>query len=252
MPILDDIRTERKKIRNKSLKQKFSYFWTYYKAYFIVAVLIAALVSTFVFKRKEPEIILSGSMLNVFVKTDQASPEEKIANEFRKYYEYDPRKKSIELNTALFYVANSKNETYENYQTMQSLLTKTAVGKLDFITGDIQTMLELTYNGFFFDLREVLSKEQIEKFEPYILYADKFVMDKKNEKSSLDSGLSIDIPDCRSPDKMVEPIPILIDISKSKIINETYNYSNDTISLGISGNRNTEIMNYFLDFIILQ
>ena len=252
MPVIDDIRLERKKIKNKTLRQKASYLWTYYKVYFIVLILIAALISSYVIKGKTPKIILSGVMLNVFVKTEQTSPEETISKKFQEFCKYDPQKKRIELNTSLFYVANTKTETYENYNTMQVLITKTAVGKLDFMTGDRETMLELAYNNFFYDLREVLSEKQIEKYKPYILYADKSVIDRLAEGKSIEKSSQLDIPDCRSPDKMIEPIPILIDISESPIITETYNYSNDTISFGVSGNHNMQMVGSFLDFVISQ
>ena len=66
MPLMDEFKEERESIKNKSKKEKLSYFWYYYKWWVILPIIIlfigGNLIHTIATKQK---ILLDGMFLNI-------------------------------------------------------------------------------------------------------------------------------------------------------------------------------------------
>lgn len=251
MPVIDDIRAERKAVmQNGTFKQKIKYFWDYNKGKVLAVAFAAAFVITVGYKMiADPEIILNGVMLNVFEKTGQDASAD-LQKEFTAFAK--PKAKTeVQFNTSMFYMVSNSGNSNENYQTMQKLLTLSATGDLDFITADRAAMTDIAYFDFFYDLREVLTNEQIKKYQSRFLYIDLAVLDKiKESNANFEDSSKIKKPDCTNPDEMETPVPVLIDIGADNRLGEKCNYSAETLALGVSGEKHKDMLAKFLAFVI--
>ena len=250
MALMDEFREEREKIKNGTLKQKLAYFWEYYKWYVIVPILIIGFVGSTIYQKvTAPDVVLNGVLLNVY-NTEADSATQEIIDTFSKEQNLDTNEYEVTLNTSVYYSTDDSSET-TNYESVQALMAWAAAGTIDFIGGDHDSMTQLAYNGYFIDLREFLSKDELKKYEPYFLYMDADVS--KALDNSLENDVDPDtiaIPNCTEPESMKEPIPVMIDLSKSAKFTEIYTNS-DAIAVGLAQNApHKEMLLEFLDFIV--
>lgn len=228
----------------------FEYFYDYYKfeAFVIIAVLyfFGSLIYT---KLTEKEIVLSGALLNQY----NILAEDLIldmGNDFLTEQGLDLKETKAEFNTSLRY-AHSGDSSF-NDATIQGLVAQCSGGTLDFITGDMEAMTIFAYGEYFYDLREVLTEEEMHLLEPYILYVD---LDYQRQiEAALITPEVIPTmvpPDMRYPENMVEPIPVLIDLRDSDLLSEIYIDLVDVLCFGFTVNApNPELTKEFLFFLM--
>ena len=228
----------------------FEYFYDYYKfeAFVIIAVLyfIGSLAYT---KLTEKEIVLSGALLNQYnILAEDLVLD--MGNEFLTEQGLDLKEKKAEFNTSLRY-AHSGDSSF-NDATIQGLVAQCSGGTLDFITGDMEAMTIFAYGEYFYDLREILTVEEMELFKPYILYVD---LDYQRQvEAALITPEVIPTmvpPDMRYPEKMVEPIPVLIDLRDSALLSEIYIDLVDVLCFGFTVNGpNPDMTKEFLYYLM--
>lgn len=236
MALMDEFKKEREAIKNGTWQQKLSYFWEYYKWYAIIPTVLVICITSYIYHIvTDPEDILSGVFLNAYGEDMKTSSDE-LLNGFYVQEDIDTSEYNINLNTSLNYLPNDDGGT-SNYETIQVLMAWIAGDALDFIVGDEASVTELAYKGYFTDLTEVLSKEQIEKYEPYFLYMDDAVMEQLSASFDLEGNAEpIAIPDCSDPDSMERPIPIMIDMSQCEKLDDFYESSSDTLAFAVTTN----------------
>lgn len=247
---MDEFKEERERIKNGTFKQKASYFWEYYKWYVIVPVIVIAFLGTTIYQKiTAPEVILNGVLINTYSTESEASCEEIIAD-FSEAQKIDTEEYAVTLNTTMSYITDDTSGT-ANYESIQALMAWIAAGSVDFISSDHAAMTDLAYNGYFVDLRNFLTKEQIAEYEPYFLYIDGAVtvaLDEAFDKN--EDASSISIPDCTKPETMEDPIPVMIDLSKNEKLSKIYSDS-DALAMGIAENApNKDMLLSFLEYLI--
>lgn len=249
MALMDEFREERENIKNGTWQQKLSYFWEYYKWYVIIpAIIIFSLVWYIHHMITKTDDILHGLLINAHTMEAQTSADE-LATEFIEKMKIDTKEYSITFNTSVTYIADDTSGT-ANYETTQALMAWIAAGTIDFMSGDIDAMTDLAYKQYTVDLRDVLSKDELAKYEPYFLYIDQAVIDARSKAfENNEDGSDIVIPDCTKPETMEKPIPVMIDISKCDALSEIYGETDD-LALGIANNApNVETLMDFLEYI---
>ncbi len=249
MALMDEFKKEREAVlKHGTLTQKIKYIWDYYKWHIMIPTFVIIFLTSFIVHLvTAPDIILNGVFLNVY-KTESTSSCENIANEFYEEEKIDSKEEEITLNSNLYFSTTSDTG---NYETLQALMAWNSADSLDFITGDLTAMIELTYRGYFLDLREILTEEQITKYEPYFLYMDEdFFLHRSEMISNMEDVSSMEYPDCSHPEEMDKPIPVLIDMSKSEKITELYDGIKDIPVLGVTSDKETlKTTLSFIDFL---
>lgn len=198
--------------REMSPKEKVSHIFYYYKVP-IFALLFAVLFIgwTAVMEAAEKESVLNGIILNTYV-TESGLDEQLIGA-----LGLDTDKYTVTVNTGFNYTGT---DDYSDYQDYMNILAQLSTGYLDFMTGDLDSMLDLAYKGFFPDLTDMLSEEAYGEWEPCLLYIDSALL-------SEDSVFSGEFPDCTDPASMEDPIPVLIDMSRCTPVLEAYGHPQD-------------------------
>lgn len=251
MAAMDEFKKEREAVKNGTLKQKLSYFWDYYKWYVIIPLVIIIMVGNTVYhKLTDPEVILNGVLLNCYNMEEQV-PTAELIEAFYEKQEIDVSEYKVDLNTTLSY-STDESAASSNYSSIQVLMAWTGAGTLDFLTGNLDAMMELAYRGYFVDLTTFLTAEQITLYEPYFLYMDQAVVEKRSE--AFDNGEdanSIPTPDETKPETMEKPIPVLIDMNQSEKLTTVYGDSADALTFGVATNvPNKDMTLAFIDYLM--
>lgn len=245
MAQMDEFKKEREAIKTAPLKKKLSYFWDYYKWHTLFTIAVIAIICGYVYHVATAKgSILNGVLLNSFSEGDTAmSLEEDFAEENNiDLSEYD-----IVLNTSLSY-----GDSFTYVESRQAITAQAAAGMIDFFTGDTESMQDVAYSFMLMDLRDILTEEQLELYEPYFIYIDQVVLDAIDAASdNIDEPISITYPDWHDPDSMEQPIPVLIDVSRCDSLRTMYDESITELAFGISTSiSNTEQTLAFLDFLM--
>ena len=111
---------------------------------------------------------------------------------------------------------------------------------------------ELTYNEYFLDLSDVLTEEQLKKYQDCLLYYDKSLLEQLYQIDfSSGNNLEITFPDPTKPELMEDPVPIILCVSDSEKI--SYLYPNTDKEYGIVwiiNGENRERTIEFLEFLL--
>ena len=213
----------------------FEYFYDYYKfeAFVIFAVLFFVGNLTYT-KLTDKDIVLSGALLNQYnILAEDLVLD--MGEDFLTEQGFDIQDCKAEFNTSLRY-AHSGDSSF-NDATIQGLVAQCSGGTIDFITGDMEAMTIFAYGDYFYDLREVLTKEEIQQYEPYFLYIDRDYQRQVDEALSTPEVIPTMVPpDMRYPDQMLEPVPVLIDLRESDLLSEIYIDLVDVLCFGFTVN----------------
>lgn len=237
MAVMDDIKAEWQKMREKPLRERIQYFMSYYKWYVVACVAVISIIATIIvgnLLKKEP--ILSGVMLN----STNASSDSAFDNFSKRFLDktgVDSEEFEVSITANLTYRPEDQENAESNYATVQTLAAQTSGALLDFVVGDISTIQNLGYSGFFTDLSELLTQEQMQQLAPYLCYIDLAVIE-AIDKAVEDGNFELDmkIPDCKKPEEMQKPIPAFLDVSSSGWFAEIYPYAMKPVVLAVAVN----------------
>lgn len=225
------------------------YFWDYYKLHMFVFLAVVGFLGNLGYtKLTAKEIILSGTLLNQYnILGDE--PTANLVDTFMVEQGFDADETKVELNTSLRYSNNGDSSL--NDATIQGLLAQCSGGTMDFVTGDMEAMTIFAYGDYFYDLREVLTEEEIEIYEPYFLYIDRDYQRQVDEAfENPEVLLTMLPPDMRYPEEMVDPAPILINLEGTNLYTDIYLELVDTLCFGFTVNSpNLETSKEFLDYL---
>jgi hypothetical protein len=246
MAVMDEFREERESIKHGTFKQKRQYFNDYYKWPLIVTVLallfVGALVYQFATKKDTAffAVMLNGSSY---------SDNEWFMEDYTAYAGIDTGKYKTTVDTGAFFTVNSMDET--TYYTSEKLDTYAGIGELDVMVGGGEEFAHFANSTLFIDLREIMTQEQLKRYEPYFYYIDGAVID-----SALETGEDIDLTslcDPKTPEEMEDPVPIAVYVESSEKLNEAYYFKNaeNGVAVGIYANSsNSANALAFIDYLM--
>ena len=249
MVFFENIKKIREAIKAGKGGAVFEYFYDYYKFEAFVIFGILFFIGNMAYtKLTDKNIVLSGALLNQYnILAEEHTLD--FAETFLKEQDIDLKNNKAEFNTTLRY-AHSGDSTF-NDATIQGLVAQCSGGTIDFITGDLEAMTIFAYGDYFYDLTEVLTDEEIAVYEPYFLYIDRDYQRQIEEALSTPELIPTIIrPDMRNPETMIDPVPVLVDISNSTLHSEISIYLVDVLCFGFTVNApHLEFTKEFLDYL---
>ena len=249
MTIREAIRAEQKSMKDRSPKEKISYFLEYHgikTACILIAVIVVITFIISAVTRKE-----SGYM-GVFFGASVQKSAESYMNSFAQaagidtdVYELTVQSyPDIQLDAAI---------TQDVYQTMQGFTAMVTANMVDSIAADADLFLYYSYLGYTADLRTVMTQEQLEELGPWLRYIDGELL-RQLEESDDSSVDYTQYPDPADPTAMTDPIPVGIDLSgASTEFLKSYTFWVKDPVIGIcSTSENTENALAYLQYIFAQ
>ena len=241
-----------REFKNMDLKQKIQYFWENERkhviAFAIEIVIIFALLLVLVTRK---DTALTGITLNCDPNVTNEAYKQ-LSSEILEGAQLSAEKMTVELMGAE-YVLNDESKVQNNYSVIQEIVEQMKKSKLDFLTGDQETVVVLAYSSFFYDLSEVLSEEQLALYKPYLRYIDQTVVDEIKKAAESNTDADIKIPDCTKPEEMKKPIPVMIDMSKYESLTAFYPDTTDPIVFAVFENTPVKgTVQKVIDFIMKE
>ncbi len=232
----------KKQMDGKTFQEKASYFWYYYKWHTIILLLlIVAAINIIYTNLTSKECVLNGAFLNTSYAYADTSNLEKG---FLEQNNLDTQKYEIILDTSLGYSTATQTVDSASYETVQVLMAKVAAEELDFLLDMGSFIYDLAYKQYFVDLTTVLSENQLQKYESYLLYIDSACFDDSY------SDIETEYPDATKPELMESPIPVLINVSNIDKLTDIYPSDSTTLLLGVIANGpNAEMAIKFIDYL---
>ncbi len=222
---MDEIREQHRKMKDKSLKEKFLYFWEYYRVATVVTIVIIFFVGNLIYTIATAK---DNAFHAVFVNGYTDMDTEEYMAGFDEYAQVDTKKYSTTLETD-FTLDQESTDTY-SMANIQKFAAQVAAKELDVMIADPETFRLYTQNGYLGDLREFIPEETLSA------YSDRF--------------LYMDLPD----DGSDEEVPVGIQISDCALLQESQAYAGqDTVYFGVFVNsQNGANAGKFLDYIFQQ
>lgn len=246
----EEMNNTKKVLKEGTTSQKLEYIWDYYKFPILVFLFTLLFIGSFVHaKVTEKEYVLQGMFLNSIAEVE-------TVNQFEQNYlascPIDSSTEDVFFDTSIYYSKDNTTDT-TSYQSMQVISARIAAGEIDFMVAEDSILTDFSYNGYFYDLSDVLSEEAFQKYEPYFLYYDLSVAQKLNEVDfTSEEYTQIILPDPSKPELMEQPIPVMIDVSSCPEIDFLYAGTGKGKSFAFVANgkhpqKTIEFLDYLMD-----
>ena len=249
MPVMDEFREEREALKHGTLKQKFRYFLDYYKWYVVAAVAIVGFAASMIYNMvTRKDMAFSVSLINAF---DIRSGDEYLAS-FAEYAGIDTEEFDIMADSSMQidYTSTDQNTA----ASIQKLMVLVAAGEIDALLSDEAVIEQYAYSETFYDLRDVLTAEQLDAYGPYLFYMDQAVADAVSEAQmdpDYESTAMPERPDPRKPEAMEQPVPVGICLGEAQALNETYVFlSGEGILAVPATSPHLETVSQYVDFLL--
>lgn len=253
MPVMDEFREEREALKHGTFKQKLSYFVYYYKWHVIVVAAVLFFAVSIIYQMvTQKDTVFYVAMINGM---ELADPEEHAAS-FAKYAGIDTDAYEMMFDTSMRIDLSDVNSLTEDTMTSnQKLMVYIAAQEIDLLISDELNIGSHAYGDTFYDLREILSPEQIAAYEPYFYYMDQTVAEQRREQDIFDENFdgSINFPDGRHPESMQDPIPVGLYLDDAKMLNDNFYFPGESAIVGVVGNSpHLENALKYIDFIMQE
>lgn len=168
MPVMDEFKEERAKLKDASAKEKLNYFWYYYKWHVIIAaaavVLLVSLIHDIVTRK---DTAFHVAVINHASLTGAA---ENYTGELADYLGIDTAEEEVVIDST--YRISFSAYSRQSINSSEKLMAQAASGSLDSMISDEESFAQYAQNFFFLDLTSVLSKEEIDSLKPYLYYSE--------------------------------------------------------------------------------
>ena len=236
-----------REIRQLPKGERWSYFWDYYKWYIIVtALVIALLVQGIVGMVNQKETVFSGFVLNARIGVE----DETFLEGFYSLTGIDSKTQQAAFYTDLILTGESKKT---DITTIQRILASVSMQDGDLVISTGEGFHTCAYNTsrIFYDLRDFLDAETLEKLSDRLYYIDGAVQDELDKPvGEFVDPYAIQYPDPRKPETMKNPIPVGIDVSDRKDLMDAYYLKDTTAYLGIIINTPRQALcQQFIDYL---
>ena len=259
MALMDEFKKERASIKKESFKVQFLYFWEYYKWYVLGPVLAIAFIIYYITTSLNAKdfafysVMLNSTEYHPYINQQLSLGKKTVEehqNDFSKYINMDEDKYWILLDTSI--QIHDDTEEKETSEGIEKLMTYLGAGEVDSMVTGVTEFADYAYDSHFYDLREIMTEEQLARFEPYFYYVDRPILDAvKVAMDEMDYSFQLVVPDPTNPDAMEDPVPVGVYVSDSQYLMDTFIFEEAEVAMGIYANSsNIENAIAYLDFLL--
>ncbi len=219
MPVMDEFREEREKIKTAPFKVKVKYFWDYYKVHTLAtAAALALLIFGIVEIVNRTENALFVAVVNSLEYESEFT--RSLTDSFTEYEELDTKKYSVNIDNSMNIVSNPTTEI--DMYAPQKMMVYTSSGDLDIIISDNECFEAYANQGLFTDLRTVFTEKEIADFGDSLFYIDDSYIELINSEEYAYSTVLPPAPNPTKPEEMEKPVPVGFILKEDNLINKSY------------------------------
>ena len=159
---------EKKALEGKSFKEKLSYIFYYYKWHMLGLLILAIFVGSFIKSMSEyRDPYLQIAIVNAAQTADFDTP----IREYELTTDIDKDKEEMRYDSSYVFMTGNGSNGFD-VQQVEKLFAATSAGMLDLIICDEQSYEWISQMGYFKDLGDVLSKEELTRYGDRIREAE--------------------------------------------------------------------------------
>lgn len=208
MTIQEAIKAQKKSIKNRSLKERISYFWEYYALKTIALLAALAIAIAFIVSMvTQKEYAFTG----VFFGGEAMASSEEYLNTFAESAKIDLEKNQLSVQSSPDIRMNQMISP-EIYQYMEAFTAMVAAKSVDCFAGNEEIFLYYAYMDYAVDLRTVLSPQELEALAPYLYYVDNKLIEMQENADGGYADAYIQRPIPTKPEDMEDPVPVGISL----------------------------------------
>ena len=249
MKFIDNIKADWQKVKDKSRKGKWEFFWDYYKIPAICILLVIVLLVQGIFSSgSQKQVVFSGFALNCKISIQ----EDAFWNDFYEAAGINAETQTVGCSSDM-QIVQGQNQL--NNDTIQKIIANCAIQEADFLIGDPYAFQVCAYTSqqLLIDLREFLDAETLTKYADRLYYIDEAIIDvltspvgEQVEPNALEYP-----QDPKKPETMQKPIPVGIDVSERKDLQTAYYLDGTTFFVGaIKSTARPELTKQFLEYLL--
>lgn len=165
----DEIREQHQKMKGKTLKEKFGYFWEYYKIHTIVVIAVILAASNMIYTiATSKDNAMEAAFVNTFLKDGVDA--EAMAADFELYAQIDTKDYEATIDPSMYVDYDGQDEY--SYANIQKLIAMISAQSLDVLITDDAYIEHNVDMGAFIDLHQLYSDEELDKYQDRLLYWD--------------------------------------------------------------------------------
>lgn len=216
----DEIKEQQKKVfATMSPKEKLAYFWDYYKIHLLAAVCAIAILISFVRQIQEnTPYAFYAVLMNAITAPDNTDTSDLLENEFLEYAGIDSETYRVCIDTSVSITSDGGSQ-YEmaNRQKMAAMMH---AGDIHVIIADTEAFEEYAHAGYYYDLSELFTAEELAPYADLLYYTDAAAFDEDTgttleEMEAAQKAFYAKVVDHSDPSAMEKPIPVGIRIPAS-------------------------------------
>ncbi|MDD3238948.1 MAG: hypothetical protein PHW47_02450 [Lachnospira sp.] len=170
--IRDEIKEEKKKFKTLSFFAKIQYIWQYYKFYILAVILVVVAVGAFInsyIRTNYDKVcyiaVAEGTIAN------HADDQDVLSVDFTEYLGIDNKNERIDIDYSYSIVGDALDQTNTNID-INKIYTLASTSNLDgYLTErDYIDMFSNSKETFLYDLRELLTTEELDKLADQLVY----------------------------------------------------------------------------------
>ncbi len=239
MAISDEIRQEKQKAKNMSLKGKLSYFWDYYKIHTIVVIVAVFLITAII---RDISSAKEYAFYGIYFNAMQTFSADGQMEDFSGYLGIDTENYQALLDSSMYYSLTDLSET--TLASSQKFAAMIHAGEVDIVVADEDVFANYAVNEIFYDLREILPEDLLEKYKDDIFYIDCAQIEAYSGDDYLEyeddqeyyKELEKTFTDHHDPSDLEDPIPFGIYVGDTPVITESGCYPQSVPVFGIVRN----------------
>lgn len=238
----DEIREQNLKFKEMTLREKWAYFWEYYRvitfAIICGVIILISIIRSMIENSKET--VLYASLINA----NHNYSYEQMEQDFADYLAVSLDEVFVTIDAS--FQMNSDLASQADLASTQKLMAMSAANQIDILAADVNTALSMANNGYFTDLRTVLSAEQLAQYEPYFIY---YTFDPEADRAAAEeAGIPYEKAE-NGPFDTLDPVPVGISTEAFHGITEDMYYGMPAM-LGICiSSQHMENASAFLTFL---
>lgn len=238
MTIQEATREALKNLKGKPLKDKVQHILTYYWVPIAACVIVAFLAGTMIHSavtKNEP--VLFGYCINA---NQQLEESNRLIADFSAHA-------GVTEKQEVTFLAGLSTSPMSINDTMQALTIHVAAQEVDFLASDKSSCATLIQYGYFCDLTEKFTQEQLSKLSPYLLYAER--KDITREEGNVTELPPL--PTLTTADQLQDPVAVAIRIPSESALCKAYTFTQkEAVMLIIPNGRHTDMLYGFLSYIL--
>ncbi len=246
MAAMDEFKEEREAVKNGPLLKKIQYYVYYYKWHAIAVIAFVVLATTWIhdFVTSKDSVFYAA-----FINSSELDGAEEFNQGFIDYSGIDTEEYDAIFDTTMYLTSGSGDQS--SVAASQKLVAYTSTGEFDIMGANLTLFADYANSTFYYDLRDILTPEQLQICEPHLYYVDRPIVEAIEEAdASYDIVEYPEIPDPKKPEEMEDPIPVGLFTEGLTRLTDAYYLSEEGSAIGIPVNtENLENAVKFIEYI---